>query len=147
MGINDRDYVRREGPSFLGSLAERGTICKWLIGINIFVFVLQLFTSDREGGWLTNALILNVDQVVFHGEIWRPLTSAFLHGGMFHIVGNMLSLVGLAFVLRRYAPRRRWLYIFLFTQYVGCIIAGYLNPGLMVGASVGIMGLLGSLFA
>ena len=38
MGINERDYVRREGPSFLGSLAGRGTICKWLIGVNVVVF-------------------------------------------------------------------------------------------------------------
>ena len=26
MGIYDRDYVRREGPSFLGSFVERGFI-------------------------------------------------------------------------------------------------------------------------
>jgi membrane associated rhomboid family serine protease len=94
MGINDRDYVRREGPSFLGSIAERGTICKWLIGINVLVFVLQILTSDREGGWLTNVLVLNADQVVFHGEIWRLLTYAFLHdtGNLLHLLFNMLFL-------------------------------------------------------
>jgi membrane associated rhomboid family serine protease len=94
MGINDRDYVRREGPSFLGSFAERGKICKWLIGINVVVFVLQLLTSDSEGGLLTNALVLNADKVVFHGEIWRLLTYAFLHdtGQIFHLLFNMLFL-------------------------------------------------------
>ena len=94
MGINDRDYVRREGPSFLGSFAERGMICKWLIGINVVVFVLQLLTSDSEGGLVTNALVLNADRVVFHGEIWRLLTYAFLHdtGNIFHLLFNMLFL-------------------------------------------------------
>ncbi len=64
MGINDRDYVRREGPSFLGMFAERGKVCKWLIGLNIVFFILQLLTSDREGGLLTNLLQLNADKVV-----------------------------------------------------------------------------------
>src|SRR5438094_821233 len=39
MGIYDRDYYRREGQSFLGSLTERGTVCKWLIGVNVICFM------------------------------------------------------------------------------------------------------------
>src|SRR5579863_6478351 len=90
MGIYDRDYYRREGPSFLGSLTERGRVCKWLIALNAVVFIVQLATIRRipglgiripgvEGdGDFTQALWLDPDQVVFHGEIWRLLTSAFL---------------------------------------------------------------------
>ena len=37
MGIYDREYYRREGPSFLGSLANQGAVVKWLVGINIGV--------------------------------------------------------------------------------------------------------------
>ena len=47
MGIYDRDYYRREGPSFLGAIAERGKACKWLIGINVVCFVLQAFSEPR----------------------------------------------------------------------------------------------------
>ncbi len=46
MGIYDRDYYRREGPSFLRAIAEQGTICKWLIGINFALFVLQLIAPS-----------------------------------------------------------------------------------------------------
>ena len=95
MGINDRDYVRREGPSFLGAFVERGTICKWLIGINVVFFIVQLLTRDGSGGDpFTSALDLDVRQVVFHGEVWRLLTHAFLHdpGSVFHILFNMLFL-------------------------------------------------------
>lgn len=90
MGINDRDYVRREGPSFLGAFVERGTICKWLVGANVAFFLVQILAGDA----FTDALLLNVDKVVFHGEVWRLLTYAFLHEprDVFHILFNMLLL-------------------------------------------------------
>ena len=94
MGINDRDYIRKDGPSFLGSLVERGTICKWLIGVNAVVFIIQLLTRVNGSDPFTDALLLNVDKVVFHGEVWRLLTYAFLHSpdDILHILFNMLLL-------------------------------------------------------
>src|SRR5262249_40804542 len=104
MGIYDRDYYRRDGPSYLGSFMERGTVCKWLIGINVVVFILQMLTRTsgvdphterffQQEGFLTDALILNVDKVL-HGQVWRLLTYAFLHdtGSIWHILFNMLFL-------------------------------------------------------
>ncbi len=99
MGIYDRDYVRREGPSFLGSLGERGRVCRWLIGINIAVFIVQMITRPADDpyheslGWFTQALQLDVQQIL-HGQIWRLLTYAFLHdpGTIWHILFNMLFL-------------------------------------------------------
>ena len=102
MGIYDREYYRRDGPSFLGSFSDRGRICKWLIGINIVCFVIQLVTRPRgfpqwgEPGSFTDALLLDADAVL-HGQIWRLLTYAFLHdtlsaGLPWHIIFNMLFL-------------------------------------------------------
>jgi membrane associated rhomboid family serine protease len=100
MGIYDRDYYRREGPSFLGSIAERGQVCKWLIGINVVVFVLQLLTLQRgelghviSEGEITDRLIL-VPKLVLQGEVWRLLTHAFLHSynSWGHILVNMVVL-------------------------------------------------------
>src|SRR5579871_146545 len=42
MGIYDREYYRSGGPSFLGSFTEQGKACKWLIGINVVLFIAQL---------------------------------------------------------------------------------------------------------
>jgi membrane associated rhomboid family serine protease len=96
MGIYDRDYVRREGPSFLGSFVERGRVCKWLVGINVVAFIVQMLTPPtvaRSLGWFTDAFDLNVDAVL-HGQIWRLLTFAFLHdpNTIWHILFNMLFL-------------------------------------------------------
>ena len=64
MGIYDRDYYRRDGPSFLGSLAGQGRVTNWLIGLNVVCFLLQMLTRTRVGPlWnepFTDALILDV---------------------------------------------------------------------------------------
>src|SRR4051794_36609621 len=106
MGIYDREYYRRDGPSFLGSFASRGQVCKWLIILNIIAFVIQLMTQQKvfveQDGFLlgqkmqslfTDAFLLDVTAVL-HGQVWRLLTYAFLHdpNNIWHIVWNMLFL-------------------------------------------------------
>lgn len=98
MGIYDREYYRREGPSYLGKFTEHGQVCKYLIIVNIVVFVAQLVTRNmgadvHSGGPVTDALILDVDEVL-NGQIWRLLTYAFLHApnDVWHILFNMLFL-------------------------------------------------------
>jgi membrane associated rhomboid family serine protease len=92
MGIYDREYYRREGPSFLSTFAAHGKICKWLVGINVVVFVLQLVLRNPHDGSdpVTQWFVLDVN-AVFHGELWRLLTYAFLHSpaNIWHILFNM----------------------------------------------------------
>jgi membrane associated rhomboid family serine protease len=119
MGIYDRDYYRGQGSSFLGSLTLPGQLCKWLIILNVAVFVLQLLTEpapDRGPRFFpaqhdqtsaTELLLLDVDKVM-EGQVWRLLTSAFLHDprNLWHIVMNMwfLWMFGPR-VEERYGPR------------------------------------------
>jgi membrane associated rhomboid family serine protease len=46
MGIYDREYYRREGPSFLGAFTERGKVCKAIILANVICFVIQLLSQQ-----------------------------------------------------------------------------------------------------
>src|SRR5260370_29073621 len=114
MGIYDREYYRREGPSILGSFTERGTVCKWLIAINVILFILQhlippprvqaqapdLGPDDQEEvaaprglSPVTSALMLDAREAV-HGQGWRLLTYALLHDpyNFMPILFNMLFL-------------------------------------------------------
>jgi membrane associated rhomboid family serine protease len=119
MGIYDRDYYRREGPSLLDSFAVRGQVVKWLLAVNIGLFVVQLMTRQHPPGaehippelrnlfpmpWtsgpVTDALVLDTTKVL-HGQVWRLVTYAFLHDPgvgtnrssfWTHIVFNMWAL-------------------------------------------------------
>lgn len=110
MGFYDRDYMRQEGRSYIDAIFPEGRVCKWLIGINLVLFVLQLITKPRipfddfnlnidpallGAGWgpVTSWLEL-VPQKVMHGEVWRLLSYAFLHdpSHFYHILFNMLFL-------------------------------------------------------
>jgi membrane associated rhomboid family serine protease len=93
MGIYDREYYRKDGPSFLGTLARRGSVWRWLIAVNVVAFVIQLATAQhRINGWFTDLFQLDTDAVL-NGQVWRLLTAAFLHSFDWqHIVFNMLFL-------------------------------------------------------
>jgi membrane associated rhomboid family serine protease len=154
MGIYERDYYRREGPSFLGSLTERGQVCKWLIAINVVCFLIQLATVKRfpvlnikiGEGPFTEALALNPDEVI-HGEVWRLLTHAFLHSTQnpWHIVINMFVLWWAGSNLEERYGWKEFLALYLTAAVVGGITYTATMLGqyrYAVGASGAVMALL-----
>ena len=94
MGVYDRDYYKANFNSSFEKGWRNVSICKWLIGINIFLFILQISTRTPSGsGLVTDWLILNPSKVI-DGEIWRIFSYAFLHStdSPFHLLMNMLVL-------------------------------------------------------
>jgi membrane associated rhomboid family serine protease len=125
MGIQDRDYYRNEGPSIFDSLMPSGLVCRWLISINIAVFLLQLVAKTgapgNSDGLVTDWLILDVDKVL-HGQVWRLLTFAFLHSSeppFFHILFNMLFLWWFGSDVEQIYGRKEFLAIYLLSAFLG----------------------------
>jgi membrane associated rhomboid family serine protease len=146
MGIYDRDYYR-EGPSYLESLIPSGLVCKWLIAINVLVFIAQLVTETRgDVSWITEALWLD-PQAVLSGQVWRLLSYAFLHGGFWHIFFNMLFLWFFGSDLEVLYGRREFIAFYLISALLGglfyegwALAGGYHAPCL--GASGAVTALL-----
>ncbi len=157
MGIYDREYYRREGPSALDWLPS-GNVCKTLILINVAVFVLQLLVpapADPELAFgpqrsprspVTSYLLLDAADV-FHGQVWRLLTYGFLHDPrtLWHIFFNMLFLWMFGSDLEQLYGRGEFL-----AFYLAAVLAGgwaYIVQGLLRGVNYQCLGASGAITA
>ena len=87
-----------------------------------------------------------VKQAVRDGVLWRMLTAGLLHGAPWHFVGNVLALLALGRAVEVLAHWTRLAVVFLASILTGSAFSLVLLPNATsVGASGGIMGLLGFL--
>jgi membrane associated rhomboid family serine protease len=82
-----RRYASPYASSFSFGPGPISTVLKVLIGANVAMFVAQYALPV-----LTEVLGLRPELVVRSGWIWQLATYMFLHGGIFHILFNMLAL-------------------------------------------------------
>lgn len=108
----------------------------WLVLVCVVMYLLQLYV---EG--FTNFFIL--DSGVWT-QVWRFLTSMFLHGSISHLLANMFALALFGTLLEGVIGSRRFLEVFLLSGIVANIIAVNFYP-LSLGASGAIYGILGAL--
>lgn len=81
------------------------------------------------------------------GEYWRFLTPIVLHGGLIHLGFNSYALFALGPAAEGYYGSARFLAIYLLAGLAGTIASYIRSPGLSIGASGAIFGLLGALAA
>ena len=86
------------------------TALKALIALNVAMFLAQFISPV-----VTDFLGLHPTFVVHYGWIWQVATYMFLHGGIFHIVFNMLALWMFGTELERIWGTRYFLKFYLVT--------------------------------
>ena len=120
-----------------------------LIGINVAVFV-AMITSGVSACWPNTFRIKawgGVDSSALHGEPWRLVTYSFLHWGILHLAGNMISLWWIGRVVERIFGPRVLTGIYLLTA-IGAAavrVASVDSLGVHAGASGAILGIAGFL--
>jgi membrane associated rhomboid family serine protease len=140
MGIGSRSYVR---PYAMGGGLPEGI--KLLLIANVVVFFLQYFGL---GSLLTEYFALQPAAVLGSFAVWQLVTYTFLHGGLFHILFNMLALWMFGRELEAAWGTRTFLRFYFFCGIgagVCIVLANYLfgNPAsITIGASGAIYGIL-----
>ncbi|KAM3391791.1 hypothetical protein ACQJBY_013101 [Aegilops geniculata] len=108
-----------------------------LIALCLMLHAVDVATTRRLCAWgmKDNALIRK-------GEIWRLLTSSFLHGGIIHIGLNMFSLDDFGPMVEEATGPARFLAICCTSALAGSLMSYLFTPKPSVGASDAICGLI-----
>jgi membrane associated rhomboid family serine protease len=114
-----------------------------LVGCVVFVTAIQFGTGIEEG-----ALAAGFVKPAFreYGEYWRILTGATVHGGLAHIALNSFAFYSFGRLCEYLTDRAHVPIIFLLSVIGGGLVSYAFAPdGFSVGASGGILGLVGYL--
>src|SRR5258706_4853303 len=130
---------------------RRRPIVTWsLVATNLAVFLLEVLSKGGSTDWITlYRLGAATPYEIFHsGQWWRIVTGNFLHFGPAHLIVNMLGLVILGPFIEHVLGHIIYALIYLFSGCAGMMFVMYVawrrqEPTLLVGASAGIMGLVG----
>lgn len=134
-------------------------VLKTIISVNIAMFIISLALSGRNLLLSLNplfALTPSIDVLNFLGASgtipiqkyhawWSLITANWLHGGLLHIVFNMLALKTVAPLVMREFGIFRMFSIYTLSGASGFLLSYLGNVHLTIGASSGICGLIGAL--
>ena len=139
---------------FLGSDPVRT-----IIYVNIAFYVLSLILDPQgilAGGGAFNLLSPSGDSLFLLGasgtipvigahRFWTLISASFLHGGIFHILFNMMALYQLGpFVLREFGFHR-FINLYIITGACGFAASVLFGVPFTIGASASICGLIGAI--
>ena len=123
-----------------------------LVAANLFVFILLVLDGFGFMAFRTQDLIRAgalFEPLMQKGDWWRLVSSMFLHGGFFHLLMNMVSLVLAGIFLEIFIGTKK----FTLSYFLSGVVAGLVSMwwhdenAVAVGASGAIFGLYGILIA
>jgi rhomboid protease GluP len=136
--------ARRAPVDFERGMSFTPTLTLMLIVANVAAFAQELNTGalyDRDSIVATGALVRDRVEA---GELWRLVTSMFLHGGADHLIGNMIVLYIVGMACEHALGTVRTAFVYLAAGFSGSTLSLLVRPGPSVGASGAIFGLLAS---
>ncbi len=131
-----------------------------LITINVFMFIISLIYTGDDIVWSFHplkTLMPDSDVLEYLGaagkmpvlkyETWQSLIIAnWLHGGLLHIIFNMLALRNIGSMVIEEFGLFRMFSIYTLSGIVGFLFSYFGNVYLTIGASSGLCGLIGALW-
>ena len=143
--INTKTVKENETYSKIFS-PKKTIITPILIAICVFMFILMYVFGRGSEDVLTLLLFgANNRMLVESGQVWRLITSMFLHIGIIHLIVNMYSLFVIGKQLEGFLGRFKYLLVYLGSGFLGSLLSVVMHEGVSAGASGAIFGLLGSL--
>jgi len=160
--VGPRAVERRDPGAIMGGFIPHARFVTMIIlTINVGLYLATVVfsqRSERGGGLMSidlNTLYLFGGKYLgdaFHpglrqGQWWRLVTAGFLHGGLLHIGMNSWVLFDLGAQVEEIYGGSRLIAIYFLATVSGFLLSTFWTSSLSVGASAGIMGLIGAMIA
>jgi len=157
-GLN-RPSSRLKNNIFLSGFSEGDQLVKALLWTNVIMFILSIIVDPRQGSFnfspfqflspSNRSLLLlgstgTIPVLQLH-RWWSLLAANYLHGGLLHIVFNMLALRQLAPLVIREFGINRTISIYTLGGIIGFLISTLAGVRFTIGASAALCSLIGAL--
>ncbi len=117
-----------------------------LILLCIIIFILMyIFGNGSEDIYTLIKFGANYQPLVKAGEVWRLISSMFLHIGIVHLACNMYSLWVIGKQLETFLGKFKFLIVYIGSGLLGSLLSVVVHSSVSAGASGAIFGLMGSL--
>lgn len=153
--VGPRAADQRNPAALLGGLIPPGrfniiAILLVNVGLYLATTIYSMRSGNSEGfmnidGRTLLAFGAKYPPLIAAGQWWRLVTAGFLHGGLFHIFMNSYVLFDVGWQVEEvYGASRMWVIYFIASTF-GFYVSSVWSSALSVGASAGLMGLIGAM--
>jgi rhomboid protease GluP len=125
-------------------MKRKAPVTKALLVIIAIVFGFEVLTHAFDSDSAMIALGAIVPGLLQRGELWRLITSMFLHGGWLHWLANSWALYQLGTLYEVLFGSKRFAFIYFATGIIAGIASSLYNHGPAVGASGAVFGIMGA---
>ncbi len=148
--VGPRAVERREPGAILGGFiphARYTTIIILVINFGLFVATSVYGGNVGEGRALIAFGAKQRLLIFTYHQWWRLVTAGFLHGGIAHILMNSWVLFDLGAQVEEVYGTSRMIVFYFLSTVGGFFLSTLWNPGISVGSSAGIFGLICAMIA
>jgi rhomboid protease GluP len=125
-------------------MKRKAPVTKALLVVIAIVFAFEVLTHAFDSDSAMIALGAIVPGLLQRGELWRLITSMFLHGGWLHWLANSWALYQLGTLYEVLFGSKRFAFIYFATGIIAGIASSLYNHGPAVGASGAVFGIMGA---
>ncbi len=134
----------REGN--LNDYYKKAPVTSIILIINLIMLIVVFFYGGFDTYTLLRLGALWSPLVIDDNEWWRIITSMFLHGSLFHFLGNaIIGLYVLSGALERLIGSKKFIFIYFLSGIGAGLLVTFTSEAVTIGASGAIFGALGSL--
>jgi rhomboid protease GluP len=125
-------------------MKRNAPITKTLLIMIAVVFAYEVWTQAYDSDEAMMAMGAIVPGLVQNGQLWRLITSMFLHGGWLHWAANSWALYQIGTLYEVLFGSKRFALIYFSTGIIAGVASSLYNHGPAVGASGAIFGIMGA---